>query len=72
MCATSIPASVAAAEWLALKPSIGRVIRLIKRWSCSTIFTLEQTSLLCRAVVEVFGLNDVDGPTSTREFEDGV
>ena len=32
MCAASIPANVAAAEWNALKPSVGHVIRLIKRW----------------------------------------
>jgi len=31
MCAVSMPAMVAAAEWNALKPIIGRVIRLIKR-----------------------------------------
>jgi len=30
MCAVSIPASVAAAEWKDLKPSIGRVIHLFR------------------------------------------
>ena len=35
MCAVSIPANVTSAEWKALKPSIGRVIRLMKRWYCS-------------------------------------
>lgn len=32
-----MPAMVAEATWKALKPNIGRVIRLIKRWSCSRI-----------------------------------
>ena len=35
ICAASIPAMVAAAEWSALKPIIGLVIRLMRRWSCS-------------------------------------
>ena len=35
ICAASMPAMVAAAEWNALKPIIGLVIRLMKRWSCS-------------------------------------
>ena len=37
MWAASIPAMVAAAEWNALKPIIGPVIRLMKRWSCSSM-----------------------------------
>lgn len=37
MWATSIPASVAAAEWKALKPKVGRVIFLMNLWSCSTV-----------------------------------
>lgn len=37
VCVASIPASIAAAEWNALKPNIGFVMRLMKRWSCSTL-----------------------------------
>ena len=33
----SMPAMVIAADQKLLKPSIGLVIRLIARWSCSTI-----------------------------------
>jgi hypothetical protein len=37
MCMSSIPASVMAADQKDLKPSIGRVIRLIARWSSHAI-----------------------------------
>ena len=33
---------------------------------------LDETVVLLNNIVEVFGLNDVDGPTSSREFEDDV
>lgn len=35
MCAVSISASVAAADVRDFNPSVGRVLRLMKRWSCS-------------------------------------
>ena len=37
MSATSMPARVAAAKWKALKPRVGRVLPLMKRWSGSNI-----------------------------------
>jgi len=37
MFATSIPSNVEAADVNDLKPSIGRVRLLMKRWSCSTM-----------------------------------
>ena len=37
MWATSMPSNVANADWKDLKPFIGRVSFLIKRWSCSII-----------------------------------
>jgi hypothetical protein len=52
---SSIPASVMAADQNDLKPSIGRVIRLIARWSCSTIlfryFTCRSSMLASLAVL---------------------
>ena len=60
MCATSIPANVAAAEWNALKPSIG---------PCDP---LDEAMILRDNVVKIFGLNDTDDPTNTRKFEDRV
>jgi hypothetical protein len=36
------------------------------------MFTLGQTSLPCRVVVEVFGLYNVDDPASSREFKNDV
>ena len=33
---------------------------------------LDETMILLNDIVEVFGLNDVDDPTSSRKSEDGV
>jgi hypothetical protein len=55
MCISSIPASVMAADQNDLKPSIGRVIRLIARRSCSTIlfgyFTCHSSMLASMSVL---------------------
>jgi hypothetical protein len=40
LCAVSLLANVAVAEWNALNLSIGRVIRLIKQYSCSNILLM--------------------------------
>jgi Na+-transporting NADH:ubiquinone oxidoreductase subunit NqrF len=59
---SSIPAKVARADQKDLKPSIGRIIRLINRWSCSIIlfkylhwriFTRLFSSLLYCLIAEV-------------------
>ena len=33
---------------------------------------LDETMVLFDDIVEIFGLNDADGPTNAREFEDDV
>src|SRR6266446_506551 len=69
-----------AADQNDLKPSIGRVIRLIARWSCSTIlfryFTCRSSMLASLAGVVLFyrravGATLVDGDLLRRSALDG-
>src|SRR6202521_5739951 len=75
MCMSSIPARVMAADQNDLKPSIGRVSRLIARWSCSTTlfryFTwrssmLASLSVLHSSIAAVLAPLFVDGDLPRR------
>lgn len=72
--AVSIPVMVAQAEWKALKPIIGPVIRFIKRWSCSRILFRYLTCrilIVCRVPVH-FRITFVKfGPSSPTACGDG-